>query len=60
MTLAAHARLGLLEIHHPQQVWIVHSREGVTALAWPIDPINSEAAPEAPGAAADHPKEIHS
>jgi hypothetical protein len=39
--------------------WIVHSRNGVTALAWPIDPINSEAAPDATGAAPDPTKEIH-
>jgi hypothetical protein len=40
--------------------WIVHSRNGVRALAWPIDPPKSEAAPDAPEAAPDHPKEIHS
>jgi hypothetical protein len=40
--------------------WIVHSRNGVTALAWPIDPPKSEAAPDATGAAPDPTKEIHS
>jgi hypothetical protein len=40
--------------------WIVHSANGVTALAWPIDPpTESEAAPVAPGAAPDPTKEIH-
>jgi hypothetical protein len=40
--------------------WIVHSRNGVTALAWPIDPPKSGTAPDAPGAAPDPTKEITS
>jgi hypothetical protein len=37
--------------------WEVYSRNGIHAMAWPI---NSEAAPVAPGAAPDPTKEIHS
>ena len=40
--------------------WIVHSRNGVTALAWPIDPpLNDRTAPDAPEAVPDPPKEIN-
>jgi hypothetical protein len=38
--------------------WIVHSRNGITALAWPIDPPNDRTAPDAPEAVPDPPKEI--
>lgn len=40
--------------------WIVHSRNGVRALAWPIDPPKSEATPDATGAAPDPKKGITS
>ena len=39
--------------------WIVHSANGITALAWPIDPPNSGTAPDAPEAVPDPPKEIN-
>jgi hypothetical protein len=40
--------------------WIVRSENGVRALAVPVHPTTSEAAPVAPGAAPDPTKEIHS
>jgi hypothetical protein len=44
----------------PEQVWIVHSANGITAIAYPIDPINSGAGSDAPEPAPDPQKEIHS
>lgn len=37
----------------PVGAWIVHSANGITALAMPVCPINDEAAPDAPGTAPD-------